>query len=292
MKIRKLLWSIIALLPSFCYSNSLLPGCNKILSYNLVEGLPNISLHPFSEAIGHTWVSGVVWDKPLIGKFYSVLAAHKGFFVILDLGAQTGSFSLLAKYFPNSHWHAFEPIEEAANTLKANLLLNAIHNVSVYQMAASDSSGWALLKMPPQNAWGLATLGEKALRFKPAGERRIECVDLDSFVAAHQIQKVDFMKLDTEGWELYILKGAANLIKRDHPIILMEYNQTNMAQCHVLPEEIQQFLQASGYEWKYISSEDLLCVPIKISTISNSAEADAKMECNTPSLPTTPPHSG
>ncbi len=233
------------------------------LQYNLVAGLPDIYLDPFSERIGHTWASGHVWDKPLIQKFYALLAAHADAFVVMDLGAQTGSFSLLAKYFPYSDWYAFEPIVEAADTLKANLRLNDIKNVTVYQMAASDSAGWTTLKMPMQNAWGLATVGSNVLRFDPVAERDIECIDLDSFVAANNIDKVHFMKLDTEGWEFHILCGAKNLIIRDRPVILMEYNETNMQQCHTKKAEIDAFLRDMGYEWALISSEDILCLPVE-----------------------------
>lgn len=237
------------------------PNISNVLQYDYVEGLPNIYLDPRSETIGCTWTQGIVYDKPLIQKFYSLLAAHDGFFVVMDLGAQTGSFSLLAKYFPNSAWYAFEPIQEAAETLKANLRLNDINNVSVYQMAASDIAGWSTLKMPLQNEWGLATVGANVLRFAPVAERDIECIDLDSFVVLSNIEKVHFMKLDTEGWELHILKGAKNLIMRDRPIILMEYNETNMQQCHTNKSEIDAFLRDMCYEWTMISSEDILCVP-------------------------------
>jgi FkbM family methyltransferase len=231
------------------------------LQYSLVDGLPNIYLDPLSEHIGHTWQYGQVWDKPLIQKFYSLLTAHNDFFVVIDLGAQTGSFSLLAKYFPNSSWHAFEPIKEAADTLKANLILNEIHNVFVHQMAASNKREQASLKMPNLHEWGLATLGSNVLRFSPTGEREIECIDLDSFVNTNQIERVHFMKLDTEGWELRILQGSRELLERDHPIILMEYNEINMKQCGIQKNEVDNFLTDLGYEWSLISTEDILCIP-------------------------------
>ncbi len=231
------------------------------LPYNLVEGLPDIYITPLSERIGHTWSEGSVWDKELIKKFYTLLANHGGSFVVLDLGAQTGSFSLLAKYFPQSSWYAFEPIEEAANTLKDNLLLNNIQNVAVHQAAVTDFSGFITLAMPPMDSWGLATVGSNPLRFTPAMERKVRCIDLDNFVAQQGIRRVDFMKLDTEGSELSILRGARKLLMRDHPIIVMEYNQTNMQQCGACKEELDDFLTELGYTWKLISSEDILCVP-------------------------------
>jgi len=234
---------------------------NTRLKYNLVEGLPDVYLDPNSEKIGCTWVNNLVWDKPLIQQFYSLLPAQD-FFVVLDIGAQTGSFTLLAKYFPNSTWHAFEPIQEAVNTLKENLKLNDIENVEVNQIAATDFSGQITLKMPGMDAWGLSTIGANPLRFTTVFERIIECIDLDSYVEHQNIKKVHFMKLDTEGSELYILRGAKKMIMRDHPIMIMEYNRTNMSQCNVTPEELDNLLNEMGYAWKLISSEDILCIPV------------------------------
>lgn len=230
------------------------------IHYNLVEGLPDVLIDPNTEKIGHTWVNGKVWDKPLIKKFYSLLPQNE-FFVVLDLGAQTGSFSLLAKYFPNSQWYSFEPIEEAANTLKKNLLINDINNVWVYQLAVSNFCGKTILKLPAMNAWGLATLGSNVQRFSVQSERTVDVINLDSFIQMNQIAKVHFIKVDTEGSELNILRGAKQLIERDHPILLMEYNETNLNQCNSTKKEIDQLLTQLGYEWALISSEDILCIP-------------------------------
>lgn len=231
------------------------------IQYNLVNGLPDIYVHPISEKIGCTWEKGVVWDKPLIEKFYSLLPKDS-FFVMLDLGAQTGSFSLLAKYFPNSQWYSFEPLEEAAETLKKNLALNDINNVTVYQLAGSNFTGKTTLKMPPMDCWGLATIGSNVQRFVPLNARPIECIELDSFLVAHNIERVHFMKIDTEGSELAILQGAKKMIMRDHPIILMEYQPINMKQCGASKDEIDNFLREMGYQWEMVSAEDILCIPI------------------------------
>lgn len=233
----------------------------KRIAYNLVEDMPSVYITPLSEKIGHTWTNGYIWDKPLIQKFYKLLAAHESPFVVFDLGAQTGSFSLLSKFLPYSTWYSFEPIEEAANTLRENLKLNGIKNVQVYQKAAAEKSGTTILQMPDMGNWGLSTLGSNVLRFSPIMQRTIECIDLDTFVEHNNISKVHYMKLDTEGYEIYILRGAKQMIERDHPIILMEYNETNMKQCGASKQDIDSFLQEMGYEWKLISSEDILCVP-------------------------------
>jgi hypothetical protein len=70
------------------------------------------------------------------------------------------------------------------------------------------------------------------------------------------------MKLDTEGSEYLILRGAQKMIKRDRPIMLIEYNETNMRQCGVCKEDLNNLLIELGYSWQLVSTEDILCIPI------------------------------
>src|SRR5437899_3701075 len=65
--------------------------------YNLVYGLPDILISERAENLGATWSNGNVWDKPVINRFYALLSEKKEPFVVLDIGAQTGCFSLLSK---------------------------------------------------------------------------------------------------------------------------------------------------------------------------------------------------
>lgn len=231
------------------------------VQYNLISGKPDVLLTPISVKIGQTWLKNTVWEKHLIQKFHDLLPNNEAF-VVFDLGAQTGSFSLMAKFFPQSQWYAFEPILEASNALKDNLKLNKIQNVSVHQVAATNYSGKIVLNMPRMDDWGLATIGSNVKRFVPAMSREVECIELDLFVEKRGIDKVHFMKLDTEGSELSILQGARKMILRDRPIILMEYNEINMSQCGVRKEDLHCFLKEMGYQWALVSNEDILCTPI------------------------------
>lgn len=230
------------------------------VSYNLIEGLPNILICTESERIGCTWRNGVVYDKPLIQKFFALLSADTHI-TVLDIGAQTGAFSLMAAFLPHTTWYAFEPIQEVVEVLIKNLTLNNITQVEVYPVALTDHCGTARLAMPDKAQWGLATIGSNVRRFKPQSTREVPCIDLDTFIAQHGIQKVDFMKVDTEGAELLILHGGKQLLMRDHPIILMEYSERNMKQCNINKQDVNNFLTAMGYTWQFVSAEDILCTP-------------------------------
>lgn len=54
--------------------------------------------------------------------------------------------------------------------------------------------------------------------------QRVEIKTVDGFVNAYELQKVDFIKIDVEGWELEVLKGASKLLqKSDAPALMLEY---------------------------------------------------------------------
>jgi FkbM family methyltransferase len=249
----------------------ILSKCSSIFSflqkkrYNLVSGLADIYISNNTEKIGATWSEGQVHDKLVIEKFYFLLKQKEGAFHVLDIGAQTGSFTLLAKFFPQSKWYAFEPIKEAADELNVNLRLNKIKNVTVHQVGVSDISGEKYLKLPKDVHWGLATLGENGIRFKLYDERVVTVLSLDEFIGVNNIKKIDFIKIDTEGWELNVLKGGKNMIHKDRPLILMELNEQNLEQCRISSQDIYQFLEEIGYEWEFVGREDLLCKPIKMN---------------------------
>ena len=229
--------------------------------YNIVSDLPPVYISQKTESIGATWQNGNVWDKPLIELFYSLLTKKSDFFVVLDIGAQTGCFTLLSKYFPNSQWYAFEPIEEAAKELQINLFLNDIKNTSVYQLGMSSQPETKYLNLPLDTHWGLATLGENPLRFNQYESRKVELTCIDNFLFENEINQVDFIKIDTEGWELFVLQGAEKTIAEYRPIILMEMNEKNIKQCNIRKEDLFTFLKKYDYSWKYVTREDILCTP-------------------------------
>jgi FkbM family methyltransferase len=229
-------------------------------SYNLVYDQPNILITEEAEKLGCAWNNGNVYDKPLINRFYSLLKNRTGPITVLDIGAQTGIFTLLSKFLPNSKWYAFEPIKEATDILQLNLRLNNIKNVEVYPYAISNRSGRDILRLPGYSELGLATLGRKPLRFNQFTLREIECLELDTFISEKNISKVDFIKIDTEGWEFFVLQGGKKMLTRDRPVILMEFNLVNMQQCGIYPSQIIELLNDLDYEWESLP-DDIICIP-------------------------------
>jgi hypothetical protein len=72
-------------------------------------------------------------------------------------------------------------------------------------------------------------------------------VTLDDFVAEHAIDRLDFIKVDTEGAEINVLTGAADTIRRFRPGMFIEVNPEALARYGHRPEELRETIRELGY---------------------------------------------
>ena len=149
--------------------------------------------------------------------------------VFLDIGANTGYYTLLAALAGADDVRAFEPVPQIAEILRANLRasLGQLHNpVRIFQLALSDHSGRATLFIPDQ-AHGLvetsASLNPEFRQLHSA-QLDIQSQPLDLHVAEYPLLPGSrlLIKLDVESFEPQVLKGADWLIRRNRPWIVCE----------------------------------------------------------------------
>jgi FkbM family methyltransferase len=206
----------------------------------------------------YTWDNtGVgLTELELVNKFVSYI---KDEFTILDIGAQSGCFSLAARYYPNTIWHSFEPDPSNYSLLLDNLKLNNIHNVNTYETALSDKVGEATLKICDFHK-GLNTLGENLIRFSP--ENSINCiVETNTIDNLFLSKKIDLIKIDTEGSEYDIIKGGIQTIEKYKPKILLEYYQDNLNQFGKKTNDIDELLEEINYKISWVFAENIFIEP-------------------------------
>jgi FkbM family methyltransferase len=137
--------------------------------------------------------------------------------VVLDIGANIGAHTVpLAQLVgPGGVVVAFEPQPVLYQILCANVVLNSIPNVLTYAMALGDCEGECLIPVldysQPNNFGGIGMDMVEEGDTVPLGM-------LDGF----QLERVDFIKLDVEGFESKVLEGATNTIERCRPIMYIE----------------------------------------------------------------------
>jgi FkbM family methyltransferase len=224
-------------------------------------------IDPKSAQIGGAWqqkdASGkpCAWDPDVVAFFLDRCTARDAPF-ILDIGANTGLFCLLPVINHAVSGFAFEPNPEVYELLKRNLALNNLAGkIQTFPFALADKTGSVLLKIPLSGCdSGLACLGTP-MRFTLFREISVPVDTLDNILARKRVNRVDLIKIDTEGCELFVLRGARETLRRFRPDIMLEYNESNTLQFGYKPDETAHLLAEYGYSGILIGKEDMFFTP-------------------------------
>ena len=162
--------------------------------------------------------------------------------MILDIGANTGLYALLAKAAnPDATVKAFEPVKRIANKLTRNIVGNG-YDIEVIEKAVSDRNGVATFHDsadPDSSTNGYSASLENSFGFNDRSYQ-VDVVTLDSMLAD---AKVSLIKLDVELHEVSALRGMMAIIDRDRSSILIEVINEEIA------EEVTRMLKPFGYEF-------------------------------------------
>lgn len=142
----------------------------------------------------------------------SQIGVGDGLFV--DAGANIGNHSLFFSIILEREVAAFEPAEEAFSQLQWNVRLNRAENlVTCHRLALGATRGRGDMKIVPGN------LG--ASSFTPGVEGSVQLETLDS-VLYEKNQRIALIKIDVEGLEIDVLRGATRILDRDMPLLIIE----------------------------------------------------------------------
>ncbi len=138
--------------------------------------------------------------------------------IIVDIGANIGYYALLeSQLASNGRVFAVEPVPENSNLLDVNIKLNECKNIDVYKMAIGDFSGKS--KMYVYDKRNRCSFVED-LSGKIINEIEVQIMTLDQFVEFYVNQNPTFIRMDLEGYEFQVIKGAHNILSDNHPLKL------------------------------------------------------------------------
>lgn len=169
----------------------------------------------------------------LIGKSYEVspvlplLISKED--IVLDIGANMGQFAcrfnkIIAK---SGHVYSFEPVSFNYSSLKKMKRILGLKNVSIINCAVSDQNGIETIRIPYfSNGLVIGTQStlNKSIEFKNFQEENVTVKTIDTIVDELNIEKVDFIKSDTEGNEIKVLNGGYKTIISNLPSLYLEIN--------------------------------------------------------------------
>lgn len=136
--------------------------------------------------------------------------------VVVDIGANMGCHALqFAKLVGRSgRVIAFEPTKYARNKLELNIKLNNFSNIRIEKIALSDKAG-KKQKVYFQSSYPLNGARQD-------GTDIVDFLTLDEYAKKNKINRIDFIKMDVDGYEHKIILGGLNTIRQHKPIIIME----------------------------------------------------------------------
>ena len=178
--------------------------------------------------------------------------------VVFDIGANVGQSALhYLSWFPEARIYCFEP---AADTFRQ--LEQAVGNrerVECFRLAFSSSPGRGRIVHGSFDFGGDVLVGGSVTRFlltlsnAPGvhNKDRMEDVSIDTvdaFCRRQRIDRIGFLKIDTEGGDLEVLKGAARMLdRRSIDIVQVEAGMNKGNATHVSFEALKEFLEARQY---------------------------------------------
>jgi len=167
----------------------------------------------------------------------------------VDAGANEGIYSIFAGRRVGSSgavW-AFEPSERELGRLRRNAAVNAL-DFNIFSVGLSDSVRDAELVVAENRYAGLNTLGKiPYIGVNVARTEHVQLLRLDDVVSKNPMSRIDLIKIDIEGGELNMLRGAVETLRRYRPLLLFELLRPALASQGATPEEVIEFLQKQGY---------------------------------------------
>lgn len=165
----------------------------------------------------------------------------------VDVGANLGIYALVASRIvgPLGRVIAFEPSQQSFPLLKENVALNNFTNLQVYPVAVSDKAGKAFLYYGPDP--GQDSLGRDP-RLQTKGEE-VVTQSLDDALDQACVDRVDLIKIDVEGAEEWVLRGANKVVSSHKPTIIFEVNREATSRLGLSPSGARDLLQSVGYKF-------------------------------------------
>jgi FkbM family methyltransferase len=170
-------------------------------------------------------------------------------YVFIDIGANIGIYSLSASDMldlsKGGMVHAFEPVSYVYKKLIENIELNKIENVVPNKLAVYKENKTIELFLSNQENLGMSSVFHHDT--ESGLTEMVEAVTIDSYIDKSDITRVDLIKIDIEGAELYALKGMLNTLKKYKPVLLLEISENVLKGNSISGTDVINFLDELGY---------------------------------------------
>lgn len=169
--------------------------------------------------------------------------------VFIDIGANIGQTSLNLSKKLGTITHtilAFEPFPSTFKKLEVNIGLNSFSSIKIYNVALGNEKKAIEMEMSCLTNSG-------GYKIAPKNNHSIDQLvqvnqeKLDDFYPLED--PINYIKIDVEGYEMEVLKGAEQIIKMNKPVLVLELNDKGLINQNSSAKEVVQFIKNLGYEF-------------------------------------------
>lgn len=179
----------------------------------------------------------------------------------LDVGANYGYWSRFvltdsrARGIQNIKIVSFEPLPVNYELLVENMMQirDSSNHVRCEQVAVGSKPGTCFLNLCNSDPGSTFT--------SDSGDVQCRLVTIDDYVDQHHLTNVALIKIDVEGSELRVVRGAKGTIRRDHPKVICEVLPGLLARAGTCPAELFREMASLGYSCSPISKTDYIFQP-------------------------------
>lgn len=169
---------------------------------------------------------------------------------VIDAGANFGYNGVLMgkQVGPNGTLVSFEPQRIIYQQMNGNLILNEIYNAITFQVALGDGSISSTTMAPVNYNLSWVNIGDTSVG---DGGEEVMVYTIDSL----SFNRIDFIKLDVQGYELFTLKGAEGHLKVFQPDLFIEIEPHQLNKFDVTEDQLIDYIKSLGYRMFKINNE-------------------------------------
>ncbi len=161
-------------------------------------------------------------ETKLVDRILEVFAQNRRP-TVYDIGANTGYYSILSAYTHNAHVAAFEPVPAHIACLQESRKLNRLEeHIRTFTCGLGDHAEEKVLYLGGSGS----SFNQQFLGKPDAESTRVSVETLDAVVNREQLARPDFIKIDVEGFEYSVLRGAQTVLRDSKPVLFIEISSS------------------------------------------------------------------
>ena len=180
--------------------------------------------------------------------------------VVVDIGANIGFYSIVLSDLVGEAGKviSFEPESRNYRKLLENLELNNISNVYAHRLGLGEREETKRIHRPPGGNLGSYTISDNKLGIDLSVRQEIEVTTLDRVAQKLGLDRLDFVKMDIEGYEAKAIEGMTHCLKKFRPILQLEINSVALRKFGTEPTHLVSRLRDLNYRGYIVSGRKMI----------------------------------